>query len=88
MSSFVHLRVHSEFSLSDGIVRIPKLIEAVAAFDMPAVAITDLTNFYGLIKAYKAAQAAGIKLIVGADFLVEDPADKDRPFSLTLLAYE
>jgi len=86
MSSFVHLRVHSEFSLSDGIVRIPKLIEAVAALDMPAVAITDLTNFYGLIKAYKAAQAAGIKLIVGADFLVEDPADKDRPFSLTLLA--
>ena len=86
MSAFVHLRVHTEFSLSDGIVRIPKLVEAVAAMDMPAVAITDLTNFYGLIKAYKAAQSAGIKLIVGVDFLLEDPSDRDRPHNLTLLA--
>ncbi len=63
-------------------------METVAGMEMPAVAITDLTNFYGLIKAYKAAQAAGIKLVVGADFLLEDPADRDRPHGLTLLAMD
>ena len=63
-------------------------MEAVAGMEMPAVAITDLTNFYGLIKAYKAAQAAGIKLVVGADFLLEDPGDRDRPHGLTLLAMD
>ena len=63
-------------------------METVAGMEMPAVAITDLTNFYGLIKAYKAAQAAGIKLVVGADFLLEDPAAMDMPHRLTLLAMD
>ena len=65
MKEFVHLRLHTEFSLIDGLVRIPTLMGEVAAQGMPAVAVTDATNFYGLIKAYKAAQRAGLKLIVG-----------------------
>ena len=48
--SFVHLRVHSEFSVVDGIVQIPELIDKVAGFDQPAVALTDLCNVFGLIK--------------------------------------
>src|SRR5581483_6495286 len=46
-ASFVHLRVHSEFSLADGIVRIPDLVAAAAAASMPAVALTDLCNVFG-----------------------------------------
>jgi len=88
MSQFVHLRVHTEFSLVDGLIRIPKLMPRVAELGMPAVAITDVTNFYGLIKAYKAAQSAGLKLIVGADFWLDDPSDKERPWSLCLLAMD
>ena len=53
-TSFVHLRVHSEFSLIDGLVRVGPLMKSAASADMPAVAITDRNNFFGLIKAYKA----------------------------------
>ncbi len=88
MTQFIHLKVHSEFSLVDGLVRIPKLMSNVADMGMPAVALTDVTNFYGLIKAYKASQAAGIKLIIGADFWLDDPHDKERPWPLTLLALD
>ena len=86
MKEFVHLRLHTEFSLVDGLVRIPKLMGEVAAQGMPAVAVTDATNFYGLIKAYKAAQRAGLKLIVGVDLWVEDADDRDRPKPISLLA--
>ena len=86
MKEFVHLRLHTEFSLIDGLVRIPALMGEVAAQGMPAVAVTDATNFYGLIKAYKAAQRAGLKLIVGVDLWVEDADDRDRPKPLSLLA--
>ena len=48
---FVHLRVHSEFSLTDGLVRVGPLMKSVAAADMPSVAVTDRNNFFGLIKA-------------------------------------
>src|SRR5690606_13712899 len=54
--SFVHLRVHSEFSVSDGIVRLPELVSRVAALQQPAVAVTDLANLFGLIRFYKAAR--------------------------------
>ena len=55
----------SEFSLIDGLVRVGPLMKSVAAADMPAVAITDRNNFFGLIKAYKAAEREGVKLIIG-----------------------
>ena len=64
---FIHLRVHSEYSLVDGIVRIEPLIEATRALSMPAVAITDQCNLFALVKFYRAAQQAGVKPIIGAD---------------------
>ncbi|WP_317929101.1 DNA polymerase III subunit alpha [Halioxenophilus sp. WMMB6] len=81
---FVHLRLHTEFSLVDSIVRIKPLVERVAKMGMPAVAVTDQTNFYGLIKFYGAAQSAGVKPIGGADFWVLD--GEEKPTLVTLLA--
>ena len=81
---FVHLRVHSEFSLTDGLVRVGPLMKSVAAADMPSVAVTDRNNFFGLIKAYKAAEREGVKLIIGADFEVLE--DDERRYQATFLA--
>lgn len=86
MSQFVHLRVHSEYSLSDGIVRIKPLVKAVAAQGMPAVALTDRANFFALIKFHKACYGAGIKPIYGADFLLRDDGDPDHVSQVVLLA--
>jgi DNA polymerase III subunit alpha len=61
---FVHLHLHSEFSLVDGIVRIDELIASAVAQGMPAVALTDLSNVFGMVKFYRAAVAAGIKPVV------------------------
>ncbi|AKH70273.1 DNA-directed DNA polymerase III PolC [Spongiibacter sp. IMCC21906] len=85
-SEFVHLRVHSEYSLVDGVVRVKSLCKSVAAMGMPAVALTDLCNFYALIKFQKAAQSAGLKPIFGADFFLKEDEDSDQVSSLCLLA--
>ena len=60
---FVHLRLHSEYSLSDGIIRIEDLIDRSSEFKFPAVALTDLTNLFGLVKFYRIAREKGIKPI-------------------------
>ena len=73
---FVHLMVHTEYSLVDSVVRIPALVEAVRAQRMPAVAVAEAANFFSLIKFYREAERAGIKPIVGADVLVT-PATGD-----------
>ena len=65
--SFVHLHVHTEYSLLDGACRIPKLIERVKALGQNAVAITDHGVMYGVIDFYRAAKAAGIKPIIGCE---------------------
>ncbi len=83
---FVHLRVHTEFSISDSIVRIDALVDAARADSQPALAITDLANLFGWIRFYKAARAAGIKPIVGVDAWLTNELDRDRPFRLLLLA--
>ncbi len=82
---FVHLRVHSEFSVVDGIVRIPGLIKRVAKLGQPAVALTDLSNLFGLIKFYKSARGAGIKPIAGADVWLSNDEDRDKPFRALIL---
>jgi len=64
---FVHLRMHSEYSIIDGIVRIDDAIATVAADGQPAIALTDLSNLFGLVRFYKAARAKGVKPIAGAD---------------------
>ena len=77
---FVHLRVHSEFSLVDGLVRIKPLAKALAGMNMPAVAITDQSNMCSLVKFYKTAMGAGIKPICGADLWLA-AADPEAPLS-------
>ena len=72
--SFVHLRVHSEFSIADGLVTIKPLMGRLRELAMPAMAITDLANLFGLIKFYSAATKNGIKPICGCDINVEDEA--------------
>lgn len=86
--SFVHLRLHSEFSLVDGLLRIRPLVNKVAELSMPAVALTDFSNFYGQIKFYKAAIAAGVKPIYGSDFLLVDDNDASQVSKLCLLAQD
>ncbi|MBN9402210.1 MAG: DNA polymerase III subunit alpha, partial [Burkholderiales bacterium] len=83
---FVHLRSHSEFSVVDGIARIPDLIDRARVFGQPAMAISDLANLFGWIKFYKAARKAGIKPIAGCDVWLHNPADEDKPFRVLLLA--
>ncbi|MGC2047602.1 MAG: DNA polymerase III subunit alpha, partial [Gallionella sp.] len=83
--SFVHLRLHSEYSISDGMVRVDEAVAAARSDAMPALALTDLNNFFGLIKFYKAARGAGIKPITGCDVYITNDADRDRPYRLLLL---
>ncbi|MEE4659735.1 MAG: DNA polymerase III subunit alpha [Halieaceae bacterium] len=85
-TSFVHLRLHTEYSLVDSLVRIKPMVERVRELGMPAVAVTDLCNFYGLVKFYKAAASSGIKPLFGADLLVREGDDREAPTLLTLLA--
>lgn len=86
MSDFVHLRLHTEYSLVDGMVRVKPLVERVATLGMAAVAVTDCCNFYALVKVYKAALGAGIKPIFGVDLRVIDEDDPERAYPLCLLA--
>src|SRR5262245_1890354 len=83
--SFVHLRLHSEYSVVDGIVRIEEAVEAAVADGMPALALTDLANVFGMVKFYQAARAAGVKPIIGCDAWLENEADRDKPFRMLLL---
>jgi DNA polymerase-3 subunit alpha len=84
--AFVHLRLHSEFSITDGIVRIDDAVERAAADGMPALAITDLANVFGMVKFYKAARAAGVKPIIGCDTWISNESERDKPHRLLLLA--
>ena len=83
--AFIHLKVHSEYSLVDGLIRVPELINKAIALGQPAVALTDLANFYALIKFYSAAVSKGLKPICGCDLLVHDGKNEDSTTLLTLL---
>ncbi len=83
--SFIHLRLHSEYSVVDGIVRVDDAVAAAAADGMPALALTDLSNVFGMVKFYKAARAAGVKPIIGCDVWLTNETDRDKPFRLLLL---
>ena len=83
--SFIHLRLHSEYSISDGMVRVDDAINAVRAAGMPALALTDLNNVFGMVKFYKAARNTGVKPIIGCDVFISNDADRDRPHRLLLL---
>ncbi len=86
MTEFVHLRVHSEYSLVDGLVRVKPLIERTSTLGMPAVAVTDVANFYGLVKVHKAAFGAGVKPIFGVDLNLLETEEGERSTVICLLA--
>ena len=82
---FVHLRLHSEYSITDGIARIDDTVAAAQADGMPALALTDLSNVFGMVKFYRAARSTGIKPIIGCDVWIENETDRDKPHRLLLL---
>jgi DNA polymerase-3 subunit alpha len=82
---FVHLHVHTEYSLVDSTVRIAPLMARCAEDGMPAVALTDQNNLFGMVKFYKKAVAAGVKPIIGVDLRIANEDDASRPLRLTLL---
>ncbi|GLT15617.1 DNA polymerase III subunit alpha [Vibrio algivorus] len=83
---FVHLRVHSDYSMVDGLSKVPPLVKKVAELNMPAMALTDFTNLCGLVKFYSTAHGCGIKPIIGADFTVQSPDFADELTKITVLA--
>ncbi|WP_323937184.1 DNA polymerase III subunit alpha [Aeromonas hydrophila] len=85
---FIHLRVHSDFSMVDGLQKINPIVGAAAANNMPALALTDQMNMCGLVRFYGAAHGKGVKPIVGADFWVQSDELGDEQFRLTLLAMD
>jgi len=85
--SFVHLHLHTEYSLLDGAVRMKELMEKAAGMKMPAVAITDHGNLHGAIEFYQAATDAGIKPIIGVEAYMAPGSIKDRPNSQRDAAY-
>src|SRR2546429_9416509 len=84
---FVHLRLHTEYSLSDSVVRVPELVAAVAAAGMPAVAVTDQGNLFAMVKFYREALKAGVKPPVGGDPLVAEGGERQPPTRLPLLCH-
>ncbi|MDD5037678.1 MAG: DNA polymerase III subunit alpha, partial [Methylococcaceae bacterium] len=84
-SRFIHLRLHTEYSLIDGLVRVKPLVKRVAQLGMPAVAVTDQSNLFSLVKFYKAAMAAGVKPVAGADVWIYNESEPAAPYRMTLL---
>jgi DNA polymerase III subunit alpha len=92
LPQFVHLRLHSEFSITDGMVRLDAgknhecpPVKRASEVQMPAVALTDLGNLFGLVKFYSAALSQGVKPIVGADCWIQNLEEPDRPYRLLVL---
>ncbi len=83
---FVHLRIHSDFSMVDGVSKVPPIVKKVAEMGMPAMALTDFTNMCGLVKFYNTAHGCGIKPIIGADFLMQSEEFEDELTQITVLA--
>jgi DNA polymerase III subunit alpha len=82
---FVHLHLHTEYSIVDSTVRIPALMQRCVEFGMPAVALTDASNLFGLVKFYRRALSCGVKPLIGVDIKVRNDDDDNRPFELVLL---
>lgn len=83
--SFVHLRMHTEYSVTDGLLRVGEAISAAQSNHMPALAMTDLSNLFGLVKFYRKARAAGVKPIAAVDTWIESSRGEDNPARAILL---
>src|SRR6185369_16408667 len=81
--AFIHIPIHTEYSLQDSVVRIPELVARVAQLGMPAVAVTDQNNLFAMVKFYREALKCGVKPIVGVDVLLRSA--RGEPARLTLL---
>jgi len=82
---FTHLRLHTEYSIVDGLLRIDDLVDAAATDAQPALAISDLSNLFGMVKFYKATRKKGIKPIIGCDVWITNDYDREKPSRLLLL---
>ena len=82
---FIHLRLHTEYSVADGLVRVADAVQRARDIAMPALGISDLSNTFGWVKFYRAARGAGIKPIFGCDVWVSNAGDRNRPSRLLLL---
>ena len=78
---FVHLRLHTEFSVVDGTNRIDDIVKSAAADGQPALAITDLSNLFGAIKFYKEARKRGVKPLIGTEIWLEGLGKDDATLS-------
>ena len=85
--SFVHLHLHTEYSLLDGAIRMRDLMKKAKEYKMPAVAMTDHGNLFGAIEFYQEAKRAGIKPIIGCEAYIAPRSHKDRPSSMRESAY-
>ena len=85
--SFVHLHLHTEYSLLDGAIRMRELMKKAAEFEMPAVAMTDHGNLFGAIEFYQEATNAGIKPIIGCEAYVAPRSHKEKANSMREAAY-
>ena len=82
---FVHLRLHTEYSLVDSTLRIKPLINQAVQNHMPALALTDQSNLFAMVKFYKAAMAAGVKPIIGVDAWIRPAVESEMPSRMVLL---
>jgi DNA polymerase-3 subunit alpha len=85
LPSFIHLRLHSEYSITDSVVRIDDAVRSAAADGMPALALTDAANLFGMVKFYRAARAAGVKPLIGCDLWITNEAERDKPHRALVL---
>ena len=85
-SGFVHLRLRSEYSISDSIVRLDAAVGAAVADGQPALALTDSSNLFGWVRFYKTARRKGLQPICGVDSWITNVADRERPHRLLLIA--
>ena len=85
---YVHLRLHSEYSVQDSIMRVDDAVKAAKTDAMPALALTDLANTFGLVKFYLSARKKGVKPVAGCDLWVARPGAEDKPFRLLALVQD
>ena len=84
-SSFVHLHLHSEYSLVNGTITLSGLVEQTLQKQAPAVALTDMGNLYGAVKFFSKCVSAGIKPLIGAEIFLDNPDKVNQPYILVLL---
>ncbi len=84
-TNFIHLRLHTEFSISDGLVRLDDAVEAALKDKQPAIAISDNSNLFGMVKFFEKVRRSGIKPIIGCDVWITNEENRENPFRALIL---